>query len=349
MNDIKLTDRESEVLNSLVDEYIQTGKPVGSRSFVHKYSFNVSPATMRNIMYDLESAGYLMQPHISAGRIPLNKGYRYYLDSILDSYNFVYENPSIRNDVFKREIEYDKMFASIAKILSAVSNYIGIILTPRPDFMVVKHVELILLAAQDILVIFVTRTGIILNKRVSVSEYLNQDELHKFSKYLTAELNGHSLLSLKDKYFNDMRKKLNKIEQYQLAIDIVQLALSSNDEPDIYLEGIENVLHIPDIINEEILNEFLFLIENKKNVSQIIEKAIDVDGIYTLIGNEVSMNMNDTKINNFSFVTKSYKIGNKNVGALGIIGPTRMDYKKSIPIVDYIGNIVSELLTKMSQ
>lgn len=341
----QLTERESEVLKAIVSEYIISGKPVGSRSFVQKYSFNISPATMRNIMFDLEACGFLTQPHISAGRIPLEKGIRYYVDNLLENYGGVDDGPNIKDDVLKREIQFDKMFLSISRMLSVISKYAGVVLLPKTDFMVVKNIELVQLTQNDVLVVLVTRTGIVINKRVSISQSTTQEELHKYSRYLTSEISGYSLLGLKEKHFDDMRQKLNYSIEYQIAVDIAQLALASDDEPDIYVEGIENILHIPEMIDPKVLNGFLYLLEEKKSLATIIEKTLESDGICSLIGEEVKDNL----VHGCSFVTTSYKIGNKRVGAIGIIGPVRMDYKKVVPLVDYTGKMVTELLTTMSQ
>jgi heat-inducible transcriptional repressor len=136
-----LNERECAVLSALVYEYITTGKPVGSRSFVQKYSFSISPATMRNIMFDLERMGYLMQPHTSAGRVPTDMGYRFYVDSLLDTYEFVMnEKVRVKEELIKREVQLDKMFSAVSKMLSLVSTYAGIVLTPKPDFTVVKRI-----------------------------------------------------------------------------------------------------------------------------------------------------------------------------------------------------------------
>jgi heat-inducible transcriptional repressor len=340
-----LTNRESAVLKALVEEYILTGKAVGSRSFVQKYSFNISPATMRNIMYDLEAEGYLKQPHISSGRVPLEKGYRYYLDTLLETYNGINSKATIKEDVLQREIQFDKMFYSISKMLATMSKYAGIVLTPKPDFMVVKNIELVSLTQKDILVVIVTRTGIVINKRVCISQSLAQEDLHKFSKFLSGEISGYSMLGLKEKHFEKMRQKLSDNVEYQLAIDIVQLALSSNEEPDIYIDGIENILHIPDMIDEKILNNFLFLIEDKKSLIELMSNTLESDGLCSLIGKEVK----NRHLFGCSFVSKSYKIGNKRVGVVGIMGPIRMDYKKVLPLVDYTGKVVSDLLTKISE
>jgi len=346
ISDRNLSERETAILRALVYEYISTGKPVGSRTFVQKYSFSLSPATMRNVMFDLETLGFIESPHASAGRIPTNKGYRYYVDSLLDTYESVLESKTnMREDFLKREVQLDKMLSSITKMLSMTSHYAGMVLTPKPDFAVVKHVEMVPLDSNEILVILVTRTGVVLNRKVSVSESLTLDDLHRYSKYLTSELGGYALFEIRNMIVEKLRSGLSFGTDLQMALDIAQLALANFEEPDVYIEGIENILHIPEMIESDRLKSFLRLVEEKKMLASIMERCLDREGVNTLIGDEIAEN----EISGCSIITSSYKIGNRHVGVIGIIGPTRMDYNKVVPLVDYAGKVVSDLLTKMSR
>jgi heat-inducible transcriptional repressor len=341
-----LGDRESAVLGAIVYEYITTGKPVGSRSFVQKYSFTISPATMRNTMFDLERMGYLLQPHTSAGRIPTDLGYRFYVDSLLDTYEFVMnEKVKLREELIKSETRLDRMFGSLTKTLSLVSKYAGVILTPRPDFTVLKHIELVHLDSNDILVIMVTRNGIVINKRISVSTNVTQEELYKFSKFLTSELCGYAIYEIKKDIFERLRGQVKEESGLQMALDIAELALAETEEPDLFIDGIENLLHIPEMVEAERLRTLLHLIEEKRLLKGIMERVMEKDGVQTLIGDEID----EVEMSGCSIVSSSYKIGNKRVGVVGIIGPTRMDYEKVVPLVDYTGKVFSEFLTKLSK
>lgn len=341
-----LNERETAILSAIVYEYITSGKPVGSRSFVQKYSFSISPATMRNTMYDLEKLGYLQQPHTSAGRLPTDKGYRYYVDSLLDTYEVVMnERVKVREELIKKEMQLDKIFFSLTRTISLVSKYAGIVLTPRPDFTVVKHIEMVLLDNNEVMVILVTRNGIVINKRVTISTNITQDELYKYSKYLTSELCGYSMFEIKNEIFDNLRKESQNSTDSAMALDIAQLALTDNEEPELYIDGVENLLHIPEMVEENRLRSLLHLIEEKNMLRTIMEKTMERDGVRTLIGMEIT----DADVSGCSIVSSSYKIGNKRVGVVGVIGPTRMDYEKVMPLVDYTGKVFSEFLTKMSK
>ena len=343
--DRPLDERESAILNAIVYEYILTGKPVGSRSFVQKYSFSLSPATMRNIMYDLERLDFLMQPHTSSGRVPTDKGYRYYVDSLLDTYNYDFNNMEIEEKVFQRELQLDKFFESVTKRLSLTSNYAGVMLSPRPDFTVVKLIELIQLESNEVLLIAITRTGMILTKKVAISVRVTQDELFEYSKFLTGELCGYSLHDIKEKIFMDIRLDKTASTNMELALDIAEIAFNEVNDSTINIDGIENLLRIPEMVEEKRLNSLLHIIEKKDILKGILKKHIDSEGIKILIGEEID----DEKVTGCSLVASSYKIGNTAVGAIGVFGPTRMDYEKVVPLVDYTGKAVSGLLTKMSK
>lgn len=343
--DRPLDERESAILNAIVYEYILTGKPVGSRSFVQKYSFSLSPATMRNIMYDLEKLDFLMQPHTSSGRIPTDKGYRYYVDSLLDTYNYDFNNMVIEEKVFQRELQLDKFFESVTKRLSLTSNYAGVMLSPRPDFTVVKLIEIIQLESNEVLLIAITRTGMILTRKVAISVRVTQDELFEYSKFLTGELCGYSLHDIKEKIFTDVRLDKKISTNMELALDIAEIAFNEVSDSTINIDGIENLLRIPEMVEEQRLNSLLHIIEEKNILKTILKKHVDNDGIKILIGEEID----NEKVTGCSLVTSSYKIGNTAVGAIGVFGPTRMDYEKVVPLVDYTGKAVTGLLTKMSK
>ncbi|MCL2025835.1 MAG: heat-inducible transcriptional repressor HrcA [Leptospirales bacterium] len=345
LKDRLLDERESAILGALVYDYIMTGKPVGSRSFVQKYQFSISPATMRNIMADLEQLGYLQQPHSSAGRIPTDRGYRYYVDSLLEKYHSFDGDVDIKEDFLSREMQFEKLFDSITKMLSTASRYAGLMLTPAPYFAVVKRIELIPIDPKDVLVIMVERTGMVFTKRIKISTTVTYDTLYEFSRYLNSELCGYALQEIKEKVIKELRSAGQTQSSNNLALDIAELSIVGETNSMLHIDGIENLLKIPEMIEKDHLNSLLHIIEEKNVLKDILELAMRLDGIQTMIGSEIE----SAYVRGCSIVTSPYKIGNKNVGVLGVLGPTRMDYEKVVPLVDYTGKVVSDLLTKMSK
>jgi len=185
----------------------------------------------------------------------------------------------------------------------------------------------------------------ILTKKVVLSVKVTQDELSEYSKFLTGELCGFSLHQIKETIFNDLRADKIASANRELALDIAQLALSASGDSTVNIDGIENLLRLPEMVEEQRLKSLLNIIEEKNILKGILEQQVEHEGIKILIGEEIE----NEKVWGCSFVTSSYKIGNKPVGAVGVIGPTRMDYEKVVPLVDYTGKAVSGLLTKMSK
>jgi len=218
-------------------------------------------------------------------------------------------------------------------------------LSPRPDFTVVKLIELIQVESSEVLLITITRTGMILTRKVALSVKVTQDELSDYSKFLTGELSGYSLYEIKEKIFGDLRSDKASSFNRDLALDIAEIAFKEATDSNINIDGIENLLRIPEMVEEERLNSLLNIIEEKNILKNILEAHIDTEGVKILIGKEI----NDDKVTGCSLVASSYRIGNKPVGAVGVFGPTRMDYEKVVPLVDYTGKAVSGLLTKMSK
>ncbi|TFH42943.1 MAG: heat-inducible transcription repressor HrcA [Chrysiogenales bacterium] len=347
INTRPLDERETSILQAVVYEHISTGRPVGSRSFVQKYSFSISPATMRNVMFDLESMEFVKQPHTSAGRIPTDKGYRFYVNSLLDSYHFSLKDRviSVKEEAVRREVQLDKIFSLITRMLSSESRYAAIMLTPRFDFTVVKRIVLVPMDNNEVLFILVTRTGMVLTRKVMISSTVPQDELYDYSKYLTGELSGYSINEIRDTVFNRLRKEKAEGMNKEMALDIAQLAIADYEEPNLHVDGIENLLKIPEMVEEGRLQSLLSIIEEKNILRRILERALENEGVWTLIGEEID----EERVTGCSMVSTSYKIGNKLVGAIGVIGPTRMDYEKVVPLVDYTGRVVTELLTEVSK
>jgi len=343
--------KEAQILKSIIYDYIITGKPVGSRSFVQKYAFSISPATMRNIMSDLEKMGYLAQPHTSAGRLPTYKGYRFYVDSLLNDYNYdLNEELPGPDRQIKKELELEDVFNSLLKMLSKESNYASVMLTPKLDYTVVKRIELVPLDDNAILMVLVTRTGMIINKRITLSTYITQENLGKHSNYLTSELSGYSLFEIKNELLDKLRKDTkekfkNDFSEAEMAFDIAELAFGNIEEPRLEMQGIENLLKIPEMVEQKKINSLLQFIEKKEILADLMVEMLDKDGIFALIGEELPYE----DIVDCSMITTTYKIGTKKVGALGVIGPTRMDYKKNVPLIDYAGKLISDLLSKISK
>jgi heat-inducible transcriptional repressor len=342
MDDVLLEERNKQILTSVINEYVLTAEPVGSRKLAKKYNINLSSATIRNVMSDLEDMGLLHQPHTSAGRIPTEKALRFYVNSILKVKDLkLREKDRIRKRYQFSELETSDIIKQTSEVLSVLSHQMSIVSAPKIIGTVLKHIEFIKISTNRILVIFVSQSGFVQNRIVEDQEDISQDELDKYSNYLGDILVGISLEEVREKLDEEMQKE--KIAYDQLLSKALQLskkALGKELEPELYMGGKINLLECPEFSEVGRMKTLLQALEEKNLLLNLLDKTMDAEGVQIFIGSEVQLSDMQT----LSIITSPYRQGKNVVGALGIIGPTRMDYLKLIPIVEYSAQLVTEFL-----
>jgi heat-inducible transcriptional repressor len=337
-----LTEREAKVLKIVVDEYINTSNPVGSRYIAKNSDINLSPASIRNIMADLEDKGFIKHTHTSSGRVPTDLGFRYYVDQ------FVVLDKSVINKI--KDIEnvspqnMDYLFKEISKKLGEVSHSIGFVVSPKLNTMYLKHIEFIKLNKENILCIIVTKSGIVHNLIIRVDKKYTESELLVVSNYLNTHFINKSLLEIKQKLFNDMSEKKQHFDEvFQNVKYLAEKFLSNSDfGGEIVSYGTQNIINLPEFRDSESLKKLLAFFEEKTLIYEIVEKCIKEPTVKIFIGSEITDSNSD-----LSLVTKPYKRDDKIIGTLGVIGPKRMRYPEIIPIVDYTAEIISKLLSEI--
>ena len=342
MDDVVMEERNKQILTSVINEYVLTAEPVGSRKLAKKYNINLSSATIRNVMSDLEDMGLLHQPHTSAGRIPTEKALRFYVNSILKVKDLkLREKDRIRQRYQFSELETSDIIKQTSEVLSVLSHQMSIISAPKIIGTVLKHIEFIKISTNRILVIFVSQSGFVQNRIVEDKEDISQDELDKYTNYLGDILVGISLEEVREKLDEEMQKE--KITYDQLLSKALQLskkALAEELEPELYLGGKINLLESPEFSEVGRMKTLLQALEEKNLLLTLLDKTMDAEGVQIFIGSEVQLSDMQT----LSIITSPYRQGKNVVGALGIIGPTRMDYLNLIPIVEYSAQLVTEFL-----
>ena len=337
-----MEERNKQILTSVINEYVLTAEPVGSRKLAKKYNINLSSATIRNVMSDLEDLGLLHQPHTSAGRIPTEKALRFYVNSILKVKDLkLREKDRIRKRYQFSELEASAIIKQTSEVLSVLSHQMSIISAPKIIGTVLKHIEFIKISTNRILVIFVSQSGFVQNRIVEDKEDISQDELDKYTNYLGDILVGISLEEVREKLDEEMQKE--KITYDQLLSKALQLskkALAEELEPELYMGGKINLLESPEFSEVGRMKTLLQALEEKNLLLTLLDKTMDAEGVQIFIGSEVQLSDMQT----LSIITSPYRQGKNVVGALGIIGPTRMDYLKLIPIVEYSAQLVTEFL-----
>lgn len=342
MDNELLSQRNKQILTSLINEYILTAEPVGSRKIAKKYNINLSSATIRNVMSDLEEMGLLHQPHTSAGRVPTERALRFYVNSILKVKNL---NPAEKQRIRRRydfsELEASDIIKQTTEVLSVLSHHMSLVSAPKLIGTILKHIEFIKINKHRILVIFVSQSGFVQNRIIEDPDDISQDELDKYTNYLNETLIGLSLEEVRIKIEKEMKEE--KIIYDQLlskALQLSQKALGKEAEKELYVEGQVNLLECPEFSQVEKMKKLFHALEEKNLLIRLLDKTRDADGIQIFIGSETEL----LDMQTCSVITSPYRHGKNVVGALGIIGPTRMDYLKLIPIVEYSAQLVTEFL-----
>lgn len=339
------TDRIKNILQAVIVQYIYTGEPVGSNMLNKKHIPEMSPATIRNIMSEMEEMGYLAQPHASAGRIPTDKGFRFYVDSILKIKELPPETMEKIRARCQRSKEVENVMLNASSILSSLSDCMGIVLAPRFENIFIKHIEFIKLNKTQVMMLLVSNSGIVQNRVVRIEEDLRQHDLERMSAYLNGIAKGLTLRKLKAKIIQEMKKEKNLYDQLLAkALEISRVALDKDKNTDnIYVEGKTNILDQPEFIQDAEKMRLLFkTFEEKSILVKILDKAMGSEGVQIFIGSESGFN----EINVCSIVTAPYSNNGNVLGTLGVVGPTRMNYSKVIPLVNYTAMLLSDIMAR---
>lgn len=338
----ELSERGKSILNALITEYIVTGEAVGSRTLSKKYDLGLSPASIRNVMADMEKLGFLSQPHTSAGRVPTDKGLRYYVDYILETRKLTrQERESIESIYQTPNLQIIDVMKETSRLLSSFSRYAGIITAPKFSNIIFKHVEFVKLKKNQILTVFVSKTSIIQNKIIESEEELSQDTLYQFTRYLNEILVDLSLKDVRKKIIGEMKKEKNTYNRLlSQALRLSQKAFSGDMEEYVYIDGKFNIFDCPEFCDMKKLKTIFRALEEKGILVRLLDRLMQGDGTKISIGTENQFH----EMQECSIVASPYTWGEYALGTLGVIGPTRMNYCDIVPIVDYTAKMVSKTM-----
>ncbi|MCX5885226.1 MAG: heat-inducible transcriptional repressor HrcA [Proteobacteria bacterium] len=337
-----LNERDRQILQSLIDEYILTAEPVGSRRISKKYHLELSSATIRNVMADLAEMGYLHQPHTSAGRIPTDKGFRFYVDSILEMRELTRgEKEYIRKKYEISTMDVSDIMKETSLALSKLSQNISIIMAPKFTSTVLKHLEFLKISESRVLVILVSQSGIVQNKIIEAEEDISQDDLNRYTNYLNELFAGLSLEEVREKLIEEMTKeKAMYDELLSKALKLGEQALYEEEEAEVYIEGKNNIFNYPEFTEIEKMRALFNTFEEKSRMVKLLNKTLVAKGVQIFIGSENQL----PELQDCALITSSFSRGKQVLGTLGVIGPTRIQYCKIIPIVDYTAKLISKIL-----
>ena len=335
-----ITKRQMLILKAIVDDYILTGIPVGSRTLSKREDIRVSSATIRNEMADLEESGYLEQPYTSAGRMPSEKAYRLYVDTLMRVSSLSKEEIHLIHAYLNSRLnQLENVIEATAKVLSELTNLTSIVLSPQLSKTELKRVQLVRISGKRVLAIFVFNTGIVKNVFINVPEDIDERYLEMLSNILTEKMSHHLL----DDALHEVRQAMHtEIESNRLFMENLLESVSSTIQPtrgkDVVLGGTQNLFRHPEYRDVERAKSFLSLLETKDALYDLLMQASNME--FTIrIGTENEIE----ELKDMSVITATYNIGGEKIGSFGVIGPTRMDYAKIYSILRFVGASINEL------
>lgn len=345
MKHVDIESRQKNILSAIVESYVDTATPIGSRAVSQRFRHTISPATIRNVMADLEEMGLIMQPHTSAGRVPTDKGYRFYVDSLLEPKHLTKEEESIINKLIHHSgNDIDYIMQNVSKAISIITNVAGIVLTPRLKRSIFKHIELFNIDDSRILAVIITTSGFVKNSIMDFEEHITKQELMRITEFLNSELEGVSLGDIKSYLTRKLLEERDSFYTFlKRAMDILSVPGLFMAEDHLYFEGAACIMSHPEFTDVRKAILFLRVCEDKKGLLNLLNEDMELDGIKIHIGKE---NI-DSEIQDCSIVTCNYKINGATVGAMAAIGPTRMEYGKVMSVLKYISHQLGKELESL--
>ncbi len=341
---MELDERKRKILHAIIQNYMETGEPVGSRT-ISKYSdLNLSSATIRNEMSDLEEMGYIVQPHTSAGRIPSDKGYRLYVDHILEEKS--HEVQELKDLMIERTDKMEQVLKQVVKVLATNTNYATMVSAPTYHRNKLKFIQLSKVNAVQILAVIMIEGNIVRNKIIDVTEELDQETVLKLNILLNSVLNGLSIEEINLAMIQKLKEQAGiHSELVGSVIDAVAEVIHTEDEVKIYTSGTTNIFRYPELSENGMASELISTFEEKEQLTDLIQQTMehaDGNSIQVYIGQETSIQ----SMKDCSVVTATYELGEGMQGTIGIIGPKRMDYENVLKTLKTLTDQLDEIYKK---
>jgi heat-inducible transcriptional repressor len=342
--------RARQLLRTLIARYIAEGQPIGSRTLAKASGLDVSPATIRNIMSDLEEFGLVSAPHTSAGRVPTSQGYRVFVDSLLELRPL--DEPAV--DALRRELPTDAatpdLLSSATSLLSEMTHFVGVVSVPRREEFPFRHIDFVPLDGTRVLVILVFTDGQVQNRVISTQRAYGPSELEQIGNYLNATFAGMRIDEIRSRLLREMQDEGARINRMlSAAVEVAQQAFQTSADNDMLVAGQTNLMgskqesrskqESPDV---DRLRDLFEAFQRKRDLLQLLERCSRAEGVRLFIGEESGFAAMDT----YSLVTAPYGVGGRVLGVLGVIGPTRMAYERVIPVVQATAGIISGALKR---
>ncbi len=349
-HDIRSDKRMRDLLGSIVRQYIASGAPVGSKTLAAGLPDPLSSATIRNCMAELETAGFLSKPHPSAGRVPTDRAYRFYVDSIMASAHLAPDTERYIDRTLERSSGGpEQLMASTSRLLAEVSRHVGLVLGPAPSEKILEHIKFVKLSEQRVLVVIVARPDLIENKVVRLEEEVSPAELDRAAEYLNSEFRGWSLRTIRVQVFRRLEEMKSVCDR--LLSNVAELfsvgALASDEADDekglLFVDGASQMVEAPEFEGRHKMRDLLATLEQKARLVRIVNACLQASGpgVRTIIGRENP----ESEMQQCALIVAPFHYRHRAVGAVGVVGPTRMEYDLAIRMVEYVAHLCSKLLS----
>jgi len=345
--DQALSERAQHFLKVLIERYIRDGHPVGSRTLAKDAGLDLSPATIRNVMADLEDLGLVASPHTSAGRIPTPSGYRMFVDSLLSLQPLDANLMSQVQQQLANHGQPSGLVDSASRLLSSLTHLAGVVMVPKHNQVTVKQIEFIPLSDVRVLTVLVTSAGDVYNRIIETSRVFGRSELEQLSNFVTSHYCGNELQSIRSKVVHDMQETKKNLDALMMqALEFANAAFAdAEDDPaqasDFVVAGQTNLMDFDELAQMDSLRSLFDAFTEKQEILHLLDRSLEADGVQIFIGEESGYNT----LKDCSVVTAPYEVDAEVVGVLGVIGPTRIRYDRVIPIVDITAKILGTALS----
>jgi heat-inducible transcriptional repressor len=338
----QVSERAQHFLKALVERYIREGQPVGSRTLAKDTGLDLSPATVRNVMADLEDLGLIVSPHTSAGRVPTVAGYRLFVDTLLTVRQPSADDIAALRTRFDARLDPKSLIETASTLLSGVTHLAGVVMLPRPERHAFRQIELLPLSDSRVLAILITSEGEVHNRILNTDRRFTPTQLEQAANYLNQMFTGQDIKDVRKRLLDDLRRTHAHMDQMMMrALALAQDVMESAERrDDCYIAGQTNLMEFGELASMDRLKQLFDAFTQKREILHILDRCIAADGVQIFIGEESGYALLD----DCSLVTTPYRVEDRVVGVLGVIGPTRMDYQRVIPIVDVTARLLSAAL-----
>ena len=341
---MELSERKVKILQAIIRNYLETGEPVGSRTISKYTDLNLSSATIRNEMSDLEEMGYILQPHTSAGRIPSDKGYRLYVDTMMEQKDREIEE--MKEVMVQKEDKMDQLLKQVAKLLAVNTNYASMITTPTIHTNKLKFIQLSRVDVNQLLAVVVVEGNVIKNNIIHTAEELDDETLLKLNILLNTHLNGLALEEINLGMISSLKQQAGIHSEIVADVsDAIAESIHAEEDLEVYTSGANNIFRYPELADQQKASSIINTFEEKQLLTELVQENLSDEnntGIQVYIGEETPIQ----SMKDCSVVTATYELGEGMRGTIGIIGPTRMDYDKVIGTLKTITHQLDDLYKK---